>query len=255
MKRYIKNYMPIKFGSPLYTKLKKKYWEQPHVKGAPFVLAVADFSSPMSMVRSQPALERYLFGYEHASKIDEKGNLRIVPERIEQHRWGDKTIPSGFFRSPDSENVSAVLSSNGGTIAKFNRMGILGKFGSRRVLVVRKGAMVDHNPNARPKFFRVIVNSAGYEEDWIEGLNVYHNPNARVPLPMVMLPGAAHHFCDESGQVTSHTPHFHPISSVTEHHVPVDVDLVLAEVGDKTHAVWTPKPDDTEPREGEDHPG
>ena len=88
----------------------------------------------------------------------------------------------------------------------------------------------------------MIVNSAGYEEDWIEGLNVYHNPNAEIPLPMEMFPGAAHYFCDKAGQVTSHTPHFHPITSITKHYCPVDVDKVLAKAGDKTHVVWTPKP-------------
>ncbi len=244
MERYSKDYMPIKFGSPLFTKLQKKYWELAHVEGAPFVLAVADFSSPMSMVRSQSALERYIWGFEHANQIDEDGNLTILPKRIEQHHWKNKTIPSGFFRQANAENISAVISSNAGTIAKFNRMGVFAKFGSKRILVIRTGTMVDRNPNAvHPKNFRVIVNAAGYEESWIEGLNVYHNPNAKNPLLMEMLPGAAHHFCDENGQVTSYTPHFHPINSTTEHHVPVDVDKILAEVGDKTHMVGTPKPE------------
>jgi len=250
IERFLNEYMPIKFGSPLYTKLQKKYWEQPHVAGAPFVLAVADFSSPMSMVHSSSALERYLFGYEHVAKNDANGNITILPKRIEQHSWEGKTIPSGFFRLPNSEHVSAVISSNAGTIAKFNRLGIIGKFGSKRVLLIRTGKMVDHNPNARhPKLFKVFVNAAGYEEDWIEGLNVYHNPNAKIPLRMEMLPGAAHHFCDDAGQITSYTPHFHPMSSTTEHHLPVDVDQIMAKVGDKTHMVWTLKPDDTEPRE------
>jgi len=240
---YVKEYMPIKFGSALFSKLKKQYWKQPHVAGKPFVFAVADFSAPMSMVHSQPALERYLFGYEHIGALDERGKLAITPVRIETHQWGDKApIPSGFFRLPEAAHVSAVISSNGGTIAKFNRMGILGKFGPKQVLIIREGLMVDHNPNAlEPKMFRVIVNSAGYEENWIEGLNVYHNPNAAIPLPMEMFPGAAHHFCDERGQVTSHTPEFHPMSSVTKHYLPVDVDQVLAVAGNKTHVVWTVK--------------
>lgn len=257
MERNLKDYMPIKFGSPLYSKLKKKYWDQPNVKGAPLVFAVADFSSPMSMVHTQSAFERYLFGYEQIAKTDANGKLTIQPEQIEQHIWGEKRgVPSGFFRLPNAQNVSAVVSSNAGTIAKFNRLGILGKFGSKRVLLTRSGTMVDHNPNARhPKLFKVVVNAAGYEEDWIEGLNVYHNPNADIPLPMEMLPGAAHHFCDDLGQVTSYTPHFHPLGSITEHHFPVDVDRMLRTIGDKTHMVWTPKPDDTNPCKSEDNIG
>ncbi len=196
------------------------------------------------MVQSKSALERYLWGYEYATEINDSGNLTILSKRIEQHHWEDKTIPSGFFRQPYTENVSAVISSTAGTTAKFNRMGILGKFGSKRVLAIREGTMVDHNPNAvHPKLFRVIVNTAGYEENWIEGMNVYHNPNAKIPLAMEILPEAAHHFCDENGQVTSYTPHFHTLTSITRHQVPVDVDKILAEVGDKTHMVWTLKPE------------
>ncbi|PDS69880.1 hypothetical protein [Rhizobium phaseoli] len=245
---YLQDYMPIKFGSPLFSKLKKEYWNQPHVAGKPFAFAIADFSSPMSMVHSRSALERYLYGYEHPPAFDANGKLVISPVRIEQHKWGDKVIPSGFFRLPRSEHVSAVIFSNAGTIAKFNRLGILGKFGSQNVLAIREGQMVDHNPNSiYPKIFRVVVNSAGYEEDWIEGVSVFHNPNAAVPLPMEMLPGAAHHFCDEHGQVTSYAPDFHPMSSVTQHMCPVDVAEFLAKLGDKTHMVWTAKPGEVVP--------
>ncbi|MBY3178716.1 hypothetical protein HFO41_31805 [Rhizobium leguminosarum] len=242
--RFLKEYMPIKFGSALFSKLKKKYWENSHVRGKPFVLAIADFSSPMSMIHSQSALERYLWGHEYPVAHDSEGKLIISPVRIETHQWGDKPpITSGFFQLPGSEHVSAVLSTNAGTIAKFNRLGILGKFGSKQVLGIREGRMVDHNPNATlPKIFRVIVNAAGYEETWIEGLNVYHNPNAAIPMAMEMLPGAAHHFFEKSGHVRSFTPEFHPMSSVTQHFAPVDVEEVLAEIGDKTHMVWTLKP-------------
>ena len=242
---YVNKYMPIKFGSALFSKLRKKYWEQPHVSGKPFVLAIADFSAPMSMIYSQPALERYLFGFEDMGAFDSKGNLVITHVRIETHQWGDKApIPSGFFRLPEATHVSAVISSNSGTIAKFNRMGILGKFGSKQVLIRREGLMANHDPNASmPKIFSVIVNAAGYKEDWIEGLNVYHNPNAQIPLPIDLFPGAAHHFCDQAGQVTSCIPEFHPMSSVTMHFFPVDVDKLLAEAGNRTHAVWTMKPE------------
>ena len=122
--RYLKDYMPIKFGSPLYTKLRKKYWELPHVHNVPLIFAVADFSSSMSMVQSQSALQRYLFGFEYVTHIDDDGDLRVVPKMIEEHHWEGKTIPSGFFRLPDAQNISAVIGSNAGTIAKFNRKGI-----------------------------------------------------------------------------------------------------------------------------------
>ncbi len=38
--------LPIKFGSPLFSKLKKKYWELPPVQGTPLVFALSDFHDP-----------------------------------------------------------------------------------------------------------------------------------------------------------------------------------------------------------------
>jgi hypothetical protein len=67
---------------------------------------------------------------------------------------------------------------------------------------------------------------------------------------MEMLPGAAHHFVDDAGQVLSKTPEFHPIASITKHFIGVDIEKVLARLGDKTHVVWTLKPNLDENKEG-----
>lgn len=40
IKKDLENEMPLRFGSALYDKLKKKYWELEHVKGKPFVIAI-----------------------------------------------------------------------------------------------------------------------------------------------------------------------------------------------------------------------
>lgn len=237
---YLQQYMPIKFGSALFAKMKKRYWERPHVAANPFVLAIADFSSPGSMVTTSSALERYLFGYEHAGAKDADGKLRIVPTRLEQHAFGEKVIPSGFFRTKDSENVSAVVSTTAGTISKFNRMGVLAGFGTGRVVLVREGTLPDSDPNAtEPLRFRSLVNAPSYDERWADGLNVYHNPNAAMPLERRLLPGAAHHFCDAEGQVVSELPAFHPFASITHHHAPVDVSAFVEKWGDRAHLIWS----------------
>ena len=62
--------MPIKFGSPLFSKLnrKNKYWDLPHVAGHPFVLAIHDYhglatsDTPGSMTWSRAGLVNYLYG-------------------------------------------------------------------------------------------------------------------------------------------------------------------------------------------------
>ena len=134
METFLKNYMPIKFGSALFSKLRKKYWTKDYVAGAPLVRAIEDFSASGSMIYTGSSLQRYLFGYEHKWEKGPDGTLKITPHRIKEHVWGTKIIPSGFFRLPDVENVSAVVFSNSGTISKFNRMGAH-PYGPRRYLL------------------------------------------------------------------------------------------------------------------------
>lgn len=226
---YLRNFMPIKFGSALFSKLRKAYWERPNVASKPLVFAVEDFSSPASMTRTRSALDSYLYGYEHDWERDAAGKLNILPRKIETHQWGEKVIPSNFFALPGAENVSAVFFSNSGTIAKFNRMGVIGGFGSPRVLVIREGTCVDLDPNAAaPKLFRRVVNAPNYVETWVEGLDVFHNPRARIPLEERAVPGAAHHYLGEGGQRVSRTPDWHPLASFTRNIFPVDVESMLA---------------------------
>ncbi|NKK72477.1 hypothetical protein GFM13_19250 [Rhizobium leguminosarum bv. viciae] len=236
---YLHDYMPIKFGSPLFSKLRKEYWKNPQIEGMPLVFAIADFSSPGSMVHSRSALERYLYGYSHGPAINTYGKKAGKPKKIVEHRWGEKVIPSGFFDIPEAENISAVISTSSGTISKFNRLGLLSGFGADNVLMIREGTCIDTSHGATsPLLYKMVVNAPGYSESWIEGLNVYHNSRARVPLHEYLLPGAAHHRCDEEGKITSSVPKFHPLSSITQLIADVDVARALEELGDETVKFW-----------------
>jgi hypothetical protein len=130
MKEYFLEYMPIKWGSPLISKLNKRYWELPHVTGKPLILAIQDFHGPMAMSFSFGTLLPYLYGVSFSALYDERGNLVVGTAERSTHTWRGKTIPSGFFRQPGAEHVSAVLSNPVGTISKFNRMGIVAGFGA-----------------------------------------------------------------------------------------------------------------------------
>ncbi|MEJ0024931.1 MAG: hypothetical protein WDN01_02790 [Rhizomicrobium sp.] len=220
---YLRNYMPIRFAGSLTTKLAKRYWELPHVKGKPLLFAIQDFSGPRSMTFTRSAFESYVTGYRHTYEKAADGTLKIVTEKIGQHVWKAKTVASGFFTLPGTENVSAVLFSNAGTIAKFNRMGTLAGFGSRRVRIHRVGTAVNHDPQATtPVAFRHDVNAPDYFESWAEGIDIWHNPNAKQPLHPGQFPGAAHHRLRPDGQVKSTTPEWHPLGSTTLHFVPQD---------------------------------
>lgn len=210
-----KDEMPIRFGSPLYSKLKKEYWKLEHVAGHPLVIAIADFHEKQSMLWTSTSLINYLYGVRHDFHHDENDNLIISPQKIEKHKVGKKEIPSGFFFQPNAENISAVMFSASGTISKFNRIGKQAGFGQEDVKMFRQGTFHDHDPHAfMPKIFYYEVNEE-CEETWAEGMNMYHNPNALHPVPEELFPSIAHHhFKDE--MIVSTLPEFHVYSSMTQ---------------------------------------
>ncbi|HJR06638.1 MAG TPA: hypothetical protein VJ842_05230 [Pyrinomonadaceae bacterium] len=209
---YFQHYVPIKFGSALFSKLKKRYWEQPHVGDLPLVFAIQDFHQPRSMTWSAYALVEYLYGIRQMVDVNADGSTEDVTERVEKYKWGDKEIPAGFFLQPDTEHISAVIANPSGTLAKFDRMGFLGGFGDRRIKMFREGMCF--RESEIPEEFAAEVHSPGYSETWVEGLFVYHNPRAIHPLPVNFIPGAAH-VTSEGGEIRSLMPPFHPIGSLT----------------------------------------
>ena len=216
MKSRLRNEIPIKFGSPLYSKLQEKYWELPHVQGLPLVFAIADFHDDQSMMWTSTGLMHYLYGFRHDFHYDDQGRLVITPQAIGTHQVGDKSIPSGYFFQPDVENVSAVMFSATGTISKFNRIGIQAGFSHPEITTIRTGAWHNHDPNsAVPVPFRYEVNEK-CKETWAEGLSMFHNPNARFPVPRELFPSVSHHQF-VNGQISSELPEFCPLSSYTLH--------------------------------------
>ena len=203
--QYMLNYLPLKFAGPLTAKLKKRYWEKPHINGNPIVLAIADFHRPFAMVHSQTALTTYLYGRRSVAVRDFRGNLIHASVPVAEHEWGKKTVPSGFFYLPDAENISAVVSSRETTLSKFNRIGLKAGFGSPRVRMIRMGTRYVPDRNRRePEQIRVSVNGRRYRERWEDGLEVYHNPNANIPLDPRVFPTAMHHILD-GNDLTSFT--------------------------------------------------
>lgn len=224
---YLQQYMPIKFGSALFSKLNKRYWEQPKVAGKALVFAIEDFSSTGSMSYTRSGLLSYLYGRIWDFEQDEAGELRGTSRAVTEHRWNEKVIPSGFFVQPNAEHVSAVLFSSSGTIAKFNRMGVIAGFCPDDVVLVRQGMLPNPDPKAAfPTPFIHIVNEPGYDEAWCEGLEVFHNPRAAIPMDPRTIPDARHHFMQSDGQLVTDDPNLDPFGSRTIIMTPMTLDKV-----------------------------
>lgn len=198
MQMLVDDYLPIKYGSSLYSKLQKKYWEKPHVQGKPLIIAIHDYHMPGSMSWTRNSLVEYLYGIR-IRVIEVNGNNSLSRETIETHNWQGKTIPSNFFSTENAENISAVLFTNTATITKFNRMGKLAGLGSEGIRMVRTGTRLHPDPDSlEPIHFSIDVDDPSYEEDWSESVIMYHNPKALQPVDMDSFPTISHMWIDEA---------------------------------------------------------
>lgn len=145
-----------------------------------------------------------MYGYEHDAHHDADGKLVVVATRVAEHRWGQRTVTSGFFDLPGAEHVSAVIFNSSATLPKFNRIGYVAGFGSRRVHMIRHGTVWNPDPDAaEPIAFAVSVDDPEYAESWTEGLDVFHNPRAAIPLNPEHFPAAVHHYLQPDGNLNS----------------------------------------------------
>lgn len=214
----LKNEIPLLYGSALYDKMKRKYWEKEHVKDIPFLIAIADFHDTRSMTWSSTALIEYLYGYTYKHTFDENGYLIVIPVKVESYVKENGTeIPSGFFFQPGSENISAIIFSSCGTLSKFNRMGKQAGLGSERVTLIKEGVYYDHTPNAAEPILLVERVDENSSETWSEGVSVFHNPLAIKPLNPNLFDDkvAQMFFRIEDKQTESFMPKVFPYSIVT----------------------------------------
>lgn len=213
---YRRHELPMRFGSPLYSKLQKRYWELPHCRGLPFVLAIEAFHEEDALGLSDGALTNYLYGVDHAAQWDREGALTIDFDRIYSHVVGEKMIPSSFFDQPDTENISAVIFANTGTSAKFGRMGYQNGIGVETINMTRMGYCLNLERDARdPTLFSYNLDEPPHVETWGEGMVVIHNPNCRHPLPLTFFPDAAQTMLDEQRRPRTLTSVWHPFTSKT----------------------------------------
>lgn len=208
----------IRLGSPLFSKLKQKYWELPHVAGKPLVLAIQDFHEDGSLSQSSAALIQYLYGSQQHWYHDSDGKLIISEHAIHEHRKGLKTIPSGFFKQPDGRNISAVLFTNSGTIAKFNRIGHEGSYRNPTVRMLRHGLCQDFDPNATmpENFLYEVGNPENDPESWGEGTTLIFNPDAAYPLSQGWLGATAEVEWRDGEIITTMYEPFFPLTSLTQ---------------------------------------
>lgn len=154
-----------RFAKTLRGKLQREYHGLSHVQGHPFAIAIADFHSSGSMVWSREALPTYLYGVR--ADVEDDGPKRRAVGTAISNLTGKNAIPARLFRDPGFAHLSAVLFSNAGTLAKFNRMGFLAGWRPPGLSMIRRGILFDRTPGAlEPIDFELEVGSQEYDALW-----------------------------------------------------------------------------------------
>jgi len=212
LSKHINEEMPFRYSRALRKKVAHRpepanlpYWDLPHTKGKPFVIAIHDYSRAMSMSFSEPALRSLLYGI--AAEDD-----HIF--EIERHtKSTGETISSNFFGHEGNKHVSAVLLATQATLPKFNRMGRVAGLRSPTTFAFVNGVRTDRNSEKKP--FRALVEHPQYKELWCEGVYVYHNPKAVTPLEPALFANVVNVFMDKEG-MTEFIPPNYTLQSTTE---------------------------------------
>jgi len=162
-------------------KYKDDYSKFDHVKGKPFVIAIAAFDRPFShMAASRPILSA-LYGLYHDEELTRQcGAENIVNYNVEAVIKNENTdIPLGFFLDDSYSHVSAVIYSS------------LATWGKVRALADNQDAesiYYTFHPNEHGiKSIVRVTPKNEYVENLVDGLYILHNPFADRPLSRTTL--------------------------------------------------------------------
>lgn len=217
LREYERHELPIRFGSALYSKLQKRYWETAGCEGLPFVIAIEPFHDEWSLRLSDSALTGYLYGFEHFASWTPEAALEIVSAELGSHEIGPKVIPSNFFAQPGTENISAVLFTNSGTHGKFSRMGFQTGYGADEWEIRRSGTAWNPEPDARdPSWFSYSMDVSPYVEHWGEGIVVLHNPKCLHPVPRDFFLGSVQSYIENGTFHSEIRGGWHVFASLTQ---------------------------------------
>jgi len=206
----------LRFAKTIGNKLVRKYDQLPQIGSDPFILAVADFQAPASMIWSREGLIGYLYG--QGAKEEMVDGVMEATALPSAHLIGHPDFPTGLFADDKHSELSAVIFSNAATLPKLYRVPISGHGAPEGVRYTRIGMFFDRTPGAlRGLPFCLDITSDEYRnlwphgyEPWTAELEVFHNPYARHPTPHELLPEATHWF-EQEGEMVCTSVYEHSI--------------------------------------------
>lgn len=191
-----------KHGLFLAGKKKHPYSSLDHVKGNPFVLAVAPFDDRLSFSQNNIAINRVLYGVDNKTGSGRPAIHRALNEN-------SNPVEFGIFTNDSHKEISAVIFSTVGMFSKaligtdvdgfvkatrYREMGIvefMAKEGLHRLGKHHIEVSPGHDIFSE-RFFSgnlvcgsdvTLCKTSDYSETHLDGLHIYYNPFAEIPLP------------------------------------------------------------------------
>ena len=158
-------------------KYRQGYSALKHVRGKPFVLAVAAIDSPAFFALSTRPMEALLYNYyvdEEAFIAGERPTLE-GEHLASVNKDNGASIELGMFQSPAFAEVSAIVWNPCATWGKVRTMSALAA--NERVVV----QSVRFNPDSHLPH-HMVESKPDTSETLLDGLTVFHNPLANHPL-------------------------------------------------------------------------
>ncbi len=172
----------IRLSNSIFSKAKlynKKYRKLEHVKGKPFVLAVAPFEQPHFNHQYDRPIKALLYDYyvDEDVYLDDPDKFPNGPPGISLgfvEKDNGAEIQLGIFNDPSMSEVSAIVFS---CVATWGKLSAMSENPIRDVEVSSTWATP---PNGVPE--KRVCSSEDHNETVLDGLQVFHNPYAKHPL-------------------------------------------------------------------------
>jgi hypothetical protein len=188
----------IRLSNALLGKLvayRDKYAKLPHVRGKPFVIAVAPFEQPHFQYQYDRPIQALLYDYyvDEDAYNDNPGKFPNGPPGVKLgfvDKENGAQIPLGIFLSEEWSEVSAVIFS---CTATWGKVDVMSGASSELSFVESTWGSA---PNGAP--VRRSGRRGAYTETITDGLQIFHNPRAKSPLPVELFRrlGVVQHYFD-----------------------------------------------------------
>ncbi|MBH0052495.1 hypothetical protein [Pseudoalteromonas sp. SWYJZ19] len=159
-------------------KFLKSYGKMEHVKGNPFILAIASFEQPAFFRQNNQAINRVLYGCDApkmvGSKLDGSPNFNI-PNIDTVKKSNGSPLELGVFTTDKFKEISAVIFS---TTATFSKALVQSEFSNHCTVSSRRYKCGE----GWFGYIDQISEKRVYKETHLDGLHIYHNPFADNPL-------------------------------------------------------------------------